>query len=1038
MKIYSLDITFFCHGMQMSGDSIRSGKALGGSETACLQMAQTLASKGHRVIVFCNTEKAHEDGNIEYVPIGWVAQAGGGMFPRDFLDYARSTPHDLLVVMRIPGVMSWDFKSKVNFLWQHDLATRTGPANFHPSCWNIDRILVLSEFMRDQYREVFGGPESLYQVTRNGVDLGLIDAVPERERDRHKIMFTARPERGLDIMLREVLPRILAKEPKVRLYISRYDDVTTLPLYEQCVRMAEGFGDRVVNLGNLGKAQLYEHYKQARVYAYSSVFEEINCITLAETAACGLPFVGPWKAALPGHRGGSPVLIRDDGSIGREGDPLDAGFGQATPRFCDRMAEEVVDLIHNDNRWEALSKAGRKKAEGWTWDGVADDWVRLAHELIGKRTSEPRRVLKHFLLNSDVVAARKYAEQHGDGKLTRSVDRHVERFVPFMALPEEERKAAAAKFYEERSGGEGASWQTAFWADREPRLKVLRDWIAQREGEIKSVLDFGCAHGGYARSLSNAFPPFRVLGVDVSPSLIRCANELKAARMPDGSPACKYPDNLTFIVGDEDINYLTPSDGPEGIITLEEAEKRKFDLVICMETIEHLPDAEEVVKKLERNCKLGGWMCFTVPHGHRERDEFLTKGVPPVHLRSFDRHDLQDLFGHREGFHVIAFSDFAELEFDRTFSGWFMVLYKNDGKEVGKIDWERKFFLQGPRETLSVCMITNNAEATLHRALKSVQKIADQIVVVDNGPSVDSTVEIAKRYASEIVQGTSPFFCHPHQTRHRPSEIVPGVCHPAGFETPRNESLAPAWGDWIWWMDADEALTNWQNMWRYLRPNCYLGYAVNQHHLAIDPPGEIQRDLPVRLFRNREGIRFFGLVHEHAELAINAGVGPRCVGLPIDIHHDGYLTEPIRRGRFRRNVKLLECDRIKYPDRLLGIYLYDVRDCVQMAGYERDRAGGAMTPLAVELCQRAAAAFRQHFLGKDITMAKDGLGYYSDALMLLGVGVEVCLDVDVQMRGTRLNGAGKKFRVLNQQEARIVVEQMLRQKFAPFEGRYIA
>ena len=261
----------------MAGDSISSGRALGGSETACLQLAQTLARKGHRPMVFCNTDAPHGRDGVAYLPIGWVRQPDGGMFPKGFLDYARSTPHDLMVVMRMPGVMSWEFKSKVNLLWQHDLATRTGPSNFHPTCWNIDKILAISEFMKRQYQSVHGGPDDLYHVTRNGIDLELIDSVPPQERDHYKIMFTSRPERGLDIMLREVLPRILAREPKAQLYISRYDDVATLPLYEECARMAARFGDRVVNLGNLGKTELYKHYKQARVFAYSSVFEEVSC-----------------------------------------------------------------------------------------------------------------------------------------------------------------------------------------------------------------------------------------------------------------------------------------------------------------------------------------------------------------------------------------------------------------------------------------------------------------------------------------------------------------------------------------------------------------------------------------------------------------------------------------------------------------------------------------------------------------------------------------------------------------------------------------
>src|SRR3990167_8119225 len=707
-----------------------------------------------------------------------------------------------------------------------------------------------------------------------------------------------------------------------------------------------------------------------------------NCISYAEFSACGGVFVGPWKAALPETAGGTGILIRDDGSIGRSGDPLDKGLGPVSAKFCDRMADEVVDLIHNDERWETLSKTGRKRAEKWTWDEVAEDWTRLAHELIGQRTSEPKRVAKHFLVNCDVVAAKRYADHLGDERLRKSVRHYVDRFVPFMNIEDEaERKEAIAKFYEERSGGEAATWQTAFWADTEPRTRVLIDWIAQHKDEVGSVLDFGCAHGGYARALSNAFSSLRVLGADVSPSLIRCAKELREAKMPDGNPACLHQENLQFLIGDEDTEIWTdgksyryePSTDAEykSVLGVGEFEPRgglaKFDLVIAMEVLEHLPNAEEVAKKLERHCKPGGWICFTIPHGHRERDEFVTKGVMPVHVRSFDKHDLMDIFGEREGFHVVAFSDFKELDYDRTLAGWFMVFYKDD-----------------------------------------------------------------------VRIGTSPFWCYVHKVRHPQDQILPGVCDIAGFETPRNESTQGAWGDFIFWLDSDESLLNWQQVWQYLRPNSYLGYAINQHHLAVEPHGSLKKDIPVRLFRNHQGMRCFGKVHEHFELAINAGVGPHVVVLPLDIHHDGYLTEPIRRGRFARNIKLLECDRLKYPDRLLGIYLYDVRDNVHMARYQMECNGGVVDETAQRHAWHAIETFRKHFLAKDVMLAQDGINYYGDALHILGLGIEMAIDLDVKREGAHLNGGVLRFRVADYNEAKLVTDQLLRQRFGPFEGRYVS
>ena len=1039
MRTYDLDIVMVCSGLPMHGGMLEEGKSLGGSESAAIGAATELARQGHHVFLFCNTDKPHEYEKVFYVPFGWIKSRDGSGFPKTYLDYARTTPTDLLIVQRLPQFFAYQYPTKCNFLWQHDLATKTGPSDWRQVAWNLDRVLVLSQFMKHQYQSIHGGPDRLFHLTRNGIDLKMIDSVPAQPRDRFRLTYTARPERGLDILLGRVFPLILQMEPRARLYLSRYDDVANLPLYEQLSALAAQFGDRVVNLGNLGKQALYDNYKRSRLFLYPSAFEEISWITSQEAGACGLPIIGPWRGACPETCRGAHVLLKDDGSRGVEGDPLDPGFKGVSDAFVRAVAEEAVDLMHNDERWEQYSKVARARAEEWLWGPVVENWVSTAHEVIATRSGEPRRLTKHFLINSDVVAAHKFAAKTGNPSVQRAVDKYVTAYVPFVNESDAvKRKQAMAAFYESRSGGTGADFRTAFWADAEPRLKVFLDWVRPKieSGEVKSILDFGCAHGGYARVISNAFPMVKVLGVDVAPSLVRCAEELKNATLPDGTRAVFNPDNVKFGVADEDTDFSQDSSFSGWLGS------DRFDLVLCMEVLEHLPHAEEAAAKLERYCKPGGWMVFTVPYGHRERDEFVNQGVPPVHVRSFDLHDLRDIFGKREDYGVISFSDLNEIPLDHTYGGWFMALYRASRSGyplLGQIDWDRKFFLQAPAETVSACLITHNSEVNLRRCMNSLQKVADQIIVLDNGPSTDRTVEMAKEYTDEVYSGTSPFWCYAHVQRHTPEQIQPGVCRMAGFETPRNESTEGAWGDWIYWQDSDEELMDPSNMYKYLRPNLYLGYAVNQHHVSIEPGGTLKKDIPVRLFRNKVGIKCFGLVHEHFELGINRGIGADVNVTPdLNIYHDGYLTESIRRGRFARNLRMLECDRLKYPDRMLGIYLYDVRDNVHLARYILEQNGGQVTPEVQAHCQRVVDAYRKHFLGKPGNiLTEEGINYYSEALGILGLGIEVVADVGVSRVNAQPTGM-QKFRAMNAEEAAQMISLRLKGSAYVFEGPYAA
>ena len=1038
---HDLDILMVVAGMDMAPDTISSGKSLGGSETAGIQLAEALAKMGHHVVLYCNTPKAQKvNDNLFFQNIGWIHHAQGS-FPKGFIDYARSTPLDLCIVQRMPQFFGFGFETKVNFLWQHDLATKTGPSYFHPQLWNIDKILVVSEFMKKQYQSVHGGLDSLYEVTRNGIDLSLIESVPEQKRDRFRLTYTARPERGLDILLKKVFPRILQMEPRAKLYLTRYSDPAILPLYQELDQVIKQFGDRVEFLGNLGKQALYEHYKQSRLYVYPSTFEEVSCITAQEVGACGAVMIGPWRGALPETCNGAHVLLRDDGSPGRPEDEPEPGFKPVSDAFCEAVAQKTVELIHDDQQWQRLSRQGRRNAEGWTWEPVAERWTALAHNLIAARSDDPIRLTKHFLIHSDVVAAQKLGEKTKDPRVVSTVQSYIDMNVPFLNETDpEKRRAAINEFYEQRSGGARANWQTGFFADQEPRLKVLLNFIEQRKDKIRTLLDFGCAHGGYARAISNAFPHIRVVGVDNSPSLIRCANQMKSGAGPDGRPACLYPDNLEFAVGDENTMWQVP-DGSQTdrIMTAEETERRKFDMVVCMEVLEHLPHSEEVARKLDALCKPDGWMAFTVPNGRRERDEFVSKGVPPVHVRAFDLHDIRDLFGKRKNYSVAIFSDLKETEFDRSFSGWFMVTYQKDDLTIGDVNWERKFFLQGPRETLAVCMMARNDDATLRRCLKAVQKIADQIIVVDNGPSTDRTVETALEFDATVRAGTSPFFCYTHMIIHPQDQIEPGVCIMAGFETTRNESIAGAWPDWILWIDADEWFVESPNVYKYLRPNCYYGYGVNQHHLSMDA-GKLKVDMPVRLFRNHKDIKFFGIVHEHAELGPNRGMGRDCAAqADLNISHDGYINEGVRRGRFSRNLKLLECDRLKYPERLLGKYLYDVRDNVHIARYLIEANGGQLNEEAIQRCEAVIKMYRETFLGDNAVAAlsDEGLQYYSEALAILGRGYEFCVGADVRKQGAQPVNP-ERFRAETADEAMKIIGSRFKRTTATLEGPYMA
>src|SRR5437867_2807521 len=207
-----LDVVLFAPGMPFQGDTLDQ-KALGGSETAALCVARELAALGLRVRVFSNGQPGEYDG-VMYLPAD------------QFGVYAQTVPHDVCVVQRLPDALGQRMASRLNLLWCHDLAQGRQAARFRGTMWNVDRVMVLSDFMRAQYRDVYALPDDALWTTRNGVELARVarHLSPGAARDRKKLLFAARPERGLDVLLGSVFPALLAADPALRVCVCGYDN----------------------------------------------------------------------------------------------------------------------------------------------------------------------------------------------------------------------------------------------------------------------------------------------------------------------------------------------------------------------------------------------------------------------------------------------------------------------------------------------------------------------------------------------------------------------------------------------------------------------------------------------------------------------------------------------------------------------------------------------------------------------------------------------------------------------------------------------
>jgi 2-polyprenyl-3-methyl-5-hydroxy-6-metoxy-1,4-benzoquinol methylase len=126
-----------------------------------------------------------------------------------------------------------------------------------------------------------------------------------------------------------------------------------------------------------------------------------------------------------------------------------------------------------------------------------------------------------------------------------------------------------------------------------PSRLAFYDEVAKRLARLtpRRVIDVGCGPGHLLRSLVDHTPvdPEVVVGVDRSRSAIRRARAL----VPEGR----------FEVADL---YRLPLDA------------ERFDLVLCIEVLEHLREPALAVDALSRLCAHGGRVAITVPDGAQD------------------------------------------------------------------------------------------------------------------------------------------------------------------------------------------------------------------------------------------------------------------------------------------------------------------------------------------------------------------------------------------------------------------------------------
>lgn len=339
-------------GAETWGPQKLQAEGLGGSETAVIKLAQELAASDHRVTVFSPVDSAGYYDGVCY---------------RDGSKFTPEVRSDLYISWRLPEAADWNINTERLVLWMHD--TDAGDRLTSERAARFDNIVVLTEWHKQFFLSKYPFVDaSKLVIIGNGIDLERFSKPVVR--NSKKVVYASSPDRGLDIILEHIWPKILAKVPDAQLHIyygwQNFDSAARLPGYDHLVRFKQKIqtlfldSKNVVQHGRIPQGQLAREFQEATVWLYPTYFTETYCITAIEAQLAG---------AIPvtNHSGALKETVKSGVII--EGDVFD-------PNTQGKYADAVVSILKKTDR-EELHDLVKKNAPAITWGSVASSFAKL-------------------------------------------------------------------------------------------------------------------------------------------------------------------------------------------------------------------------------------------------------------------------------------------------------------------------------------------------------------------------------------------------------------------------------------------------------------------------------------------------------------------------------------------------------------------------------------------------------------------------------------------------------------------------------------
>ena len=317
-------------------------KGLGGSETWVINMVMKLSEYYH-IILFNqnNYTVTYSDFN-----------KGIDIYPLDYLDrvcsyhyfehvfFNRNIIDDYLNIFKkydncnnihciVHDLRLWKtyvfYINDINCILTNDDINNDEYLKSH-----LKKIFFMSDWHYDD-NKIYNYDDELISIIGNGID------IPENisfiNKDNSMLWSSCR-ERGLDLFINKIMPKIINKIPDFKLNIAIYNNQQDLN---------ELNSEHIQFLGSLSKQELYNEMQKHKVSFLPLNHWETFCISALEHIINGTIFLSPFKYGLQTtFKYFKDIMLKDGNYEDNE--------------YCEYVANEIIDKINNYNKYINIQK----------------------------------------------------------------------------------------------------------------------------------------------------------------------------------------------------------------------------------------------------------------------------------------------------------------------------------------------------------------------------------------------------------------------------------------------------------------------------------------------------------------------------------------------------------------------------------------------------------------------------------------------------------------------------------------------------------